>query len=285
MFRNEMTIASAWAEQASCLFDFALLGNHRTTDETEEILTRIPNSRFVDINADGYPQAEAMTSLMAEAFRLGAEWVIPLDLDEFFPFNDYPEFSAYLDRSSRMDFLLHSWRNLSAEPFPEDFSISHRFTYRHSRARFSKVCVNRSAFVRNPRMKLSQGCHRVDDPFFLNSPSKDVHLLHIPVRSAKDWASKIRKGYVVHEEEPSMKQLGLGTHWLGQEKLSTQGYSWKSWCYPADRCSRIHLPARTEKFDFVYTPRNAPRQQVSFPGTRATLELRNGVADMIWTTQ
>src|SRR3712207_6180913 len=92
MVRNEVDII-----RLSVLHHLSL-GLHRllivdngSTDGTDEELKRLEQDKRVSWTRDTsqYRQSEILTELAREAHRLGADWVVPFDADEFWSTGSY----------------------------------------------------------------------------------------------------------------------------------------------------------------------------------------------------
>jgi hypothetical protein len=285
MFRNEESIAPFWARQVSALSDFSVLIDHRSTDGSADILKAIPQSAILKCEAAGHPQAAVMSAALQESFRLGAQWVIPLDLDEFIPFRTKEELSANLDKYSQYSALKWPWRNLCPAAIDSNFTLGQKFTFRHEHSEhWWKVIVNRKAFELDPNLTLSQGSHELNldlDPF----PMTRNPLRHIPVRSRVDWFAKIQQGGLAISEDENLVETGQGWHWT-KHSLRTQSNNRKlrqsAWCYPHLRCKRLHSMPRNEQFDFNYIePHINPKNSV-LPARSGTIKVLGNHASITW---
>src|SRR5512143_161327 len=73
--------------------DRFLIVDNGSTDGTDGVLRELSANGRLEWRRDGgpYRQSEITTELAQEAFRQGADWVIPVDADEFWyaPFGDF----------------------------------------------------------------------------------------------------------------------------------------------------------------------------------------------------
>lgn len=284
MFRNEESIAPFWARQVSALSDFSLLMDHRSTDGSADILKEIPRSAILKCDAAGYPQAAVMSAALQESFRLGAEWVIPLDLDEFMPFRTNEELSAYLDDFAQHCVLKWPWRNLCPVNIESNFTLRQNFNFRHDHSEFWKVIVNRKAFELDPNLTLSQGSHELNldlDAF----PIMRNPLRHIPVRSRVDWLAKTQQGSLAIAEDVDLLETGQGSHWT-EHSLKTEPSNRKlrhsAWCYPHLRCRRFHSRPRNERFDFNYLEPHMNDEKLVLPAKSGTIKVHGNRARITW---
>lgn len=86
MVRNEADIIRVNVlHHLSLGLDCLLIVDNSSTDGTDRELQRLSRDRRVRWHRDDSPyrQSEIITGLAREAFRSGADWVVPLDADEF----------------------------------------------------------------------------------------------------------------------------------------------------------------------------------------------------------
>ena len=285
MFRNKESIAPFWAQQVVALADFSVLIDHRSEDRSSELLATIPESAILKCDSSGYPQSAIMSAAMQECFRLGAEWVIPLDLDEFIPFSTRNQLSAFLDLFSEHRTLRWPWRNLCPEEMEHEFTLDQKFTYLHAAGNHWKVIINRKAYERDPHLTLSPGSHELNaetDVF----PISDTPLRHIPVRSRNDWFAKTQQGTTAVSEDPKFQQAGYGIHWaehaLRGTEVSGRELNQTAWCYPLVDCKKFHLWARKEEFQFLYPTLNRELTVSVLPSSVGTITVKGDLAEISW---
>jgi hypothetical protein len=106
MIRNEVDILPAFLGHVAHLFDFALLVDHHSEDGSSDLLDRAsadwPGLHVWRLTAPGYWQSAVMTALAQEAFRRGADWVVPLDADEFLRLANRPALETILSAASTL---------------------------------------------------------------------------------------------------------------------------------------------------------------------------------------
>ena len=101
MVRNEEDIVEAFVRHNLTILDGMLVVDHNSTDRTPAILTALCAERLPLVvkrhGAPGYLQAEITTSAAREVFaRTPADFVFPLDADEFLKVGSRAELERYL---------------------------------------------------------------------------------------------------------------------------------------------------------------------------------------------
>lgn len=100
MVRDEADILPAFLAHAAALFDLVLVAEHRSADATPSILAAAI-ARGWPVHAwrmeqPGHWHAAATDALARAAFARGADWVFPLDADEFLDVADAAALRARL---------------------------------------------------------------------------------------------------------------------------------------------------------------------------------------------
>jgi hypothetical protein len=208
MFSNEYPIVSAFIDQLEEFFDVNHLISHNSVDKTEILVSR-RGLQFSRSNLPGYPQSELMTELLHEAFKSGADVVVPLDFDEFLPFENRKIFESYLKECGDIDVLEFKWRNIFPKNLGAPDMFFNKFYFGHEKSSFGKTFVFKRAFERNVEIKLSQGNHSLISPNIVKEISTH-QLLHLPIHSTEHFAQKIIVGAAAIKEG----NLGNeGVHW------------------------------------------------------------------------
>jgi len=206
MVRNEEDIVEAFVRHNLTILDGMLIVDHNSTDRTLAILTALRAERLPLVvkrhEAPGYLQAEITTSAAREVFaRTPADFVFPLDADEFLKVGRRAELERYLKSLPPDTHPVFDWPTY-APPFDGDgrdvvacARAARRLTGR-SRGT-GKVAVARS-FAANPGAYIGQGNHEV---YVGNKPQTARRLpmvgapaafcvAHLPARSAVQHARK-----------------------------------------------------------------------------------------------
>jgi Glycosyl transferase family 2 len=189
MVRNEADILPDFLGHCAKLFNEVLVVDHSSTDGTSEMLAEASKHMSMTIwklTQQAKVQSLVHTALAQEAYRRGADWVFPLDADEF------PAVTGRADLHTRMEAVqepLAKWQWCNAWPkLCDSFeicSISGEMQAVISPIR--KVAVNRS-LLSNPRLVITRGAHRVTPP--AEGPVIG-DLLHVPIRSTERFKLKL----------------------------------------------------------------------------------------------
>ena len=208
MFSNEYPIASAFIDQLEEFFDVSHLISHNSVDKTETLISR-RGLQFSRSNLPGYPQSALMTELLHRAFKSGADLVVPLDFDEFLPFENRKTFESYLKERGDIDVLEFKWRNIFPRNLGDPDMFSNNFYFGHEKSSFGKTFVFKRALEKNASIKLSQGNHSLISQDIVKEISTH-QLLHLPIHSSEHFAQKIIVGAAAIKEG----NLGNeGAHW------------------------------------------------------------------------
>lgn len=213
MFSNEYPIASAFIDQLEEFFDVSHLISHNSFDKTEALVNR-RGLQFSQSNLPGYSQSALMTELLLIAFKSGADLVVPLDFDEFLPFENRKTFENYLKECGDIDVLEFKWRNIFPRNLGNPEMFSNKFYYGHEKSSFGKTLVFKRAFEKNADIELSQGNHFLISQNIVKEISTH-QLLHLPIHSGEHFAQKIIVGAAVVKEG----NLGNeGVHWANYSR-------------------------------------------------------------------
>ncbi len=222
MVRNEADIVEAFVRHHAPLVDTMLVVDHRSLDGTAEILGQLAGEGLsLSIRAGGSAvqrQSQVLTTLMREAVRdLGADWVLPLDADEFLVSTSGGDVREQL--AGREALLLARLRTYvpcpddPAEPNPLMRIRRRRVT--EPTPWYAKVLVP-AALGGDERYALHQGSHELDEVATgTERPAEVVDglaLAHFPVRTADQFATKVLAGWLAHLARPD-RLKGEAFHW------------------------------------------------------------------------
>jgi hypothetical protein len=219
MVRNEADVIEAFVRHHVEALDELIVVDHRSSDGTAELLAAL--------SAEGLPlsvrqedslahrQDVILTALMREAARTrGADWVIPLDADEFLVADegDPREALAALapDRAWAVD--LRYYVPCPDDP-PED-NVLRRIRHRLAVAGtfWTRKVIVPGALARGGRRSLSQGSHTLVDVgtgrWVPASFTDKLALAHYPVRSERQLAGKVLSGWPAHVARPDRPRSG-----------------------------------------------------------------------------
>ena len=192
MVRNEADIIRIFLAQALSLFDKTFIVDIQSTDGTKEIIESVvadADGRIVQFTCrtqERY-QGALMNALARKAFAEGADWVFPLDADEFV---DVESREALLNRLQTIgdDLVFMPWINLIPSRYGdfEAFPADQTFSCLPQPSSVSKVAISAQFALVHPDFSIEEGNHNVSRTF-AGGPQTvrpGFPLLHLPIRSA-----------------------------------------------------------------------------------------------------
>ncbi|WP_137125205.1 glycosyltransferase family 2 protein [Roseomonas sp. HF4] len=203
MVRDEEDVLPGFLSHALALFDMVLVVEHLSRDATPAILD--------GAEAAGHPvsiwrmtcpshwQSAVMTALTQEAFRRGADWVFPLDADEFLDVAGPRELREGL-AAQASPLLSLRWRH--AMPLADPFAPSARWIANPTPARpgLGKIAIHRRIADALPGFRLGAGNHHLVGTAFAK-PTSGAHfgvLWHLPARSRAQFLGKLARDLGSH---------------------------------------------------------------------------------------
>ena len=233
MVGNEADVVECFVRHTLKFVDRMVVVLHRSVDGTAEIChaleaeglpIQIERSRFTGFNQGAELTYAAKTLFAHTAPELRADYVVPLDADEFLkmPSSDY--LYRALPAVPVSSYAAVRWQNY----FPmhaEDLAKSHALrAIRYCRKddpepAYYKVML-RPLFLDN-RASVFEGSHCVmmeTEVSHMPAPMMElraIRLAHFPVRSGFQMARKAHIGVLAKRLKSEGQALGLGAHWLG----------------------------------------------------------------------
>jgi hypothetical protein len=208
MVRNEADIVEAFVRHNAAILDGMAIIDHGSIDATLPILTALARERLpiilIKSAAPGYLQEQMTTATARDVFRqTGADFVLPLDADEFLKIRSREEFDrALLAIPPRMNGLLH-WLTYVPDfaKAPQGMLALLASARRMSpeRQTFQKALMSRYLLER-PEATLANGNHYVANKLKGSSEEAEPHarirdefaaLAHVPIRSAAQFITKV----------------------------------------------------------------------------------------------
>jgi Methyltransferase domain/Glycosyl transferase family 2 len=198
--KNEIDIVEAFVRHTVALADSLVVLDNGSTDGTLDVLRALERMglalEVVEDPSPGHWQWRRMTRLMKEfaVERHGADWVLPLDADEFLvpaPDRDLGDLLV-----CHAEPLLVSWRTYVPDPADDPTEVNPALRIRHRLEReagvWQKVFVPRHFAVR-AGATISQGSHSllINGRYCRAVDLPTMSLAHIPIRSPGQHGSKV----------------------------------------------------------------------------------------------
>lgn len=247
--RNEADIiAHAIDHHLAHAVDHMLVADNGSTDETLDILRDYEKRGVLTLERDPsphYPQAERMTRLLRRAqAEMGADAVICADADEFF----VPSAGDLKDVFNRhwASVIRVRTRNLvPVDPDDADLPLHARTFVAVARPRSDGAWIYRASkpkvMVRPERVRaIDMGNHDAQvDPFTRRVSGRGVEVLHVPIRSYRQFERKVRIGAAALVANPRYTP-SIGSHWRRWLELYHAGHL-------RDEFERLVIRTETER--------------------------------------
>jgi hypothetical protein len=229
IIRNESDILETFVRYHLQIVDHMIIVNHRSMDSSAEILKNLAREsaklELVEETALEQPQGRVLTTMMKRAARdYAADWIVPLDADEFII---APGGSKVREVLSGLpgDRVVHMpWRTYVPLPTDNWAEANVLSRVRHRRGaenpQFYKVCIP-ALYARERHAELLFGSHRLMKQTFFSkkeypyAQSDRLALAHFPVRSGEQiitkaitgWLSCLARPHRAPKENMHLKQL------------------------------------------------------------------------------
>jgi len=224
--RDAADIIEPFVRHNLTLLDQMAIVDHGSCDGTSEILAALAAERLpIFVARDETPAlhlSRPMNRLVRHVFtRTDAEWVFPLDADEFLKVGSREELLATCASIPSGGHLVLPWLtyvprfDAGADVLSQLRSARRVAQQRHG---FEKVAVGR-AFANAPDQRLGKGYHAVEGaPASVGikpnatGPATGAALAHVPIRSARQFIAKFATGWLSAVASGTL-QGGEAFHW------------------------------------------------------------------------
>ena len=224
--RNEADIVEAFVRHNLTALDGLAIVDHGSVDATPGILHALGDEGLplfvAREEAPGYDQQLMQNRLVRNLFATtDADWVFPIDADEFLRAPSRDALKAALETLGQVSDVALEWLTyvpaFDGGDDPLQCLRSAR-RVRGDRHGLRKAAVSR-AFAADPDLYLTRGQHRVESrkqppqkrvPHVM--PLDVVSIAHVPVRSARQFAAKVALGWLSRLEVPE-RERSESFHW------------------------------------------------------------------------
>lgn len=226
--RNEADILEAFVRHHAKFCDNIVIVLHRCEDDSAKILEELAQEGLPVVvridNRFAHDQKSIMNALLREEMiARDADWVLPLDSDEFVT----GDVVRILHESTEP--MLVGWQSyipMSSDD-PKEPNVLKRIVHRRiaERQPWRKTFVPRVFWQEHRGATLTFGNHELVNPDGTGVPSavSPLHIAHFPVRSAKQIQRKTMLGWEAYQES-SGRVPGGSFHWkVIAKELSQNG--------------------------------------------------------------
>lgn len=243
MVRNEADIIRANVlYHLSTGFDRLLIIDNGSSDGTDGELRRLAvNDPRVVWRRDARPyrQAETHKELLVEAYREGADWVVPIDADEFWHAPS-GNLRSILERCSansleieRMDFIqrreqrkpspdsiLHMTRRVPETISPANGESNRQLVESHQASYVQLRKPPKLIYRPSPTVQVAEGNHALRNRENLSEKTGEILCLHAPLRSRASLDHKVQ--VAARRDEAGYKKPGQSWHLRRWRRLQAE---------------------------------------------------------------
>lgn len=210
--KNEADIVEAFLRHALQWASKVHMVLHRCHDNTEDIVRAVRDegaSVDIDVSTNlSHIHGVAISRLAHKAASEGADWVCPLDTDEFV----VGPLTQTCQRAAEFLPVTVPWR--CYVPLPTDLAsetnILKRIQHRRDseRPQWSKVIVPGAMLRSDPSLRLGYGSHQLFNASgqALMTTNSDLAIAHFPVRSDRQFRCKVFGGWLANVADASRKR-------------------------------------------------------------------------------
>jgi FkbM family methyltransferase len=238
MVKNEQDVIEPFVRHNIRLLDHLIVLDNGSVDETRRILTALaqefPNLVVLDDKQFGYTQSERMTYLLHQCqASFAADYVIPLDADEFLDSADRTSLYEALGQIPRGGYGLVPWCTFVLTPGSVDAPTNDSprtmvWRRRQELPSYQKAILHLGG-VMPIDLLIEQGNHAARSTSGRQIPAvmiSGLRLLHYPVRSRDQVIAKSVVGWMAYlAMDPQAVKRGQGVHWHANFKRIANGHS------------------------------------------------------------
>jgi hypothetical protein len=216
VMRNEADVVEVFVRHHAEFVDEIVIVDHMSLDTTGEILRELQAEGLPltlrEHDGSAFNQSNIVTAAVREAAQeRSADWIVPLDADEFVTSDADPGVRPVLEALDPGVVYWLPWRTYvpHSDDKPDEPHLHARITHRRTEEGLvhGKVLIP-GELVRSQRLTVSHGNHhvrvrrRLKDRRVKSQPADDLLLAHFPVRSAEQvtlraliaWPVRLARG-------------------------------------------------------------------------------------------
>lgn len=229
--KDEIDVIEAFVRHHAAQFDEIVVHDDGSNDGTWQALRSLQQSGLPLVllrdPSLGQAQSHYMTRLARHAVeQRGADWVAPLDADEFIEAPEGTTLREVLQAAGPV-LLKLGWTNFAwraeDDQNPEPNPVVRLRVRMPVRADMAKVLVPAS-LLSDPAVAVAQGNHDLvrEGRKLPAQGLESVRLCHFPVRSLSQYATKVAIGYLKYATQPHW-QRDLGFHYIEPFRVLAAG--------------------------------------------------------------
>jgi FkbM family methyltransferase len=256
MVKNEQDIIEPFVRHNIGFLDHLMVLDNGSVDDTRHILTKLTeefaNLIVSDDKEFGYTQSERMTSLLRECqAAFAADYVIPLDADEFLDSAERPPLHEALGQIPKGGYGLVPWCTFvltpdSVDAATDDSPRTMVWRRRQELPSYRKAILRLDGSM-PADILIEQGNHHARTTSGRQIPAITItglRLLHYPVRSRDQLIAKTIVGWMAYlARDAQAVKRGQGVHWHANFDRIANGHSIDS----AALCEMSLLYAQTPR--------------------------------------
>ena len=226
VMRNEADVVEIFVRHHAEFVDEIVVVDHMSLDTTGEILRELEAEGLPvtlrEHDGSAFNQSNIVTAAVREAAReRAADWIVPLDADEFVTSDADPQVRSVLEALDPETVHWVPWRTYvpHADDKPDEPHLHDRITHRRAEEglEHGKVIIP-GDLVRAQRLTVSHGNHHVrvrrrfKDRRVKSKPADDLLLAHFPVRLAEQVTLRALTAWPVRLARGALAEKHWGAH-------------------------------------------------------------------------
>jgi hypothetical protein len=212
VMKNEADVAELFVRHHLAYFDSMIIVDHGSTDSSPRIIENLRDAGLaVELHYDHHLEfrQKALVNEYAQKCVSGqaADWLFPLDLDEFLTVDNDIDLRGFLQQQRRDKPLYVPWRTYAPtrDDLFEEKNLLKRIQHRLATEtqQYYKVIVPVPLYA-SGRYQIDAGSHSLVDKQNKTIDGvclEKIHLAHFPVRTPEQIAGKILSGWLTRRAD------------------------------------------------------------------------------------